>query len=56
MYHDAIQDYFYIANKRTGTRINDNNIKQIYKQNVIFVFGKTQKEGAKKDLSLEFLR
>ena len=41
---DVIPDYFYLATKRTDTRINDKNIKQIFIPNELFEFGKTQIE------------
>ena len=39
---DVIPDYFYLATKRSDTRINDKNIKQIFIPNDLFEFGKTQ--------------
>lgn len=39
---DVIPDYFYLATKRTDSRINDKNIKQIFVPNELFEFGKTQ--------------
>lgn len=39
---DVIPDYFFLATKRTDTRINDNNIKQVFVPNELFDFGKTQ--------------
>lgn len=41
---DVIPDYFFLATKRTDTRINDNNIKQVFVPNELFDFGKTQIE------------
>lgn len=41
---DVIPDYFYLATKRTDTRITDKNIKQIFIPNDLFEFGKTQIE------------
>ena len=41
---DVIPDYFYLATKRTDTRINDKNIKQIFIPNDLFEFGKIQIE------------
>ena len=41
---DVIPDYFYLATKRSDTRINDKNIKQIFMPNDLFEFGKTQIE------------
>ena len=41
---DVIPDYFYLATKRTNTRINDKNVKQIFIPNDLFEFGKTQIE------------
>lgn len=41
---DVIPDYFYLATKRTDSRINDKNIKQIFIPNDLFEFGKTQIE------------
>ena len=41
---DVIPDYFCLATKRTDTRINDKNVKQIFIPNDIFEFGKTQIE------------
>ena len=41
---DVIPDYFYLATKRSDTRINDKNIKQIFIPNDLFEFGKTQIE------------
>ena len=39
---DVIPDYFYLATKRTDTRITDKSIKQIFIPNDLFEFGKTQ--------------
>lgn len=39
---DVIPDYFYLATKRTDSRINDKNIKQVFIPNDLFEFGKTQ--------------
>lgn len=39
---DVIPDYFYLATKRSDSRINDKNIKQIFIPNELFEFGKTQ--------------
>ena len=41
---DVIPDYFYLATKRTDSRINDKNIKQVFVSNELFEFGKTQIE------------
>ena len=41
---DVIPDYFYLATKRSDSRINDNNIKQVFVPNELFEFGKTQIE------------
>ena len=41
---DVIPDYFYLATKRTDSRINDDNIKQVFIPNELFEFGKTQIE------------
>ena len=41
---DVIPDYFYLATKRTDSRINDKNVKQIFIPNELFDFGKTQIE------------
>lgn len=41
---DVIPDYFYLATKRTDSRINDKNIKQVFIPNDLFEFGKTQIE------------
>ena len=41
---DVIPDYFYLATKRSDSRINDKNIKQIFIHNDLFEFGKTQIE------------
>lgn len=41
---DVIPDYFYLATKRSDSRINDKNIKQIFIPNDLFDFGKTQIE------------
>ena len=41
---DVIPDYFYLATKRTDTRINDKNVKQVFIPNDLFEFGKTQIE------------
>ena len=38
---DVIPDYFFLATKRTDTRINDNSIKQVFVPNELFDFGKT---------------
>lgn len=39
---DVIPDFFYLATKRTDSRINDKNIKQVFIPNELFDFGKTQ--------------
>ena len=39
---DVIPDYFYLATKRTDTRLSDKNIKQMFIPNDLFEFGKTQ--------------
>ena len=39
---DVIPNYFYLATKRTDTRITDKNIKQVFIPNDLFEFGKTQ--------------
>ena len=41
---DVIPDYFYLATKRTDSRINDKNIKQIFIPNDLFEIGKKQIE------------
>ncbi len=41
---DVIPDYYYLATKRTDTRIKDKNIKQIFIPNDLFDMGKTQIE------------
>lgn len=41
---DVIPDYFYLATKRSDSRINDKNIKQVFVPNDLFEFGKTQIE------------
>ncbi len=41
---DVVPDYFYLATKRTDSRINDKNIKQVFIPNDLFEFGKTQIE------------
>lgn len=41
---DVIPDYFYLATKRSDSRINDKYIKQIFIPNDLFEFGKTQIE------------
>lgn len=41
---DVIPDSFCLATKRTDTRINDKNVKQIFIPNDMFEFGKTQIE------------
>lgn len=41
---DVIPDYFYLATKRSDSRINDKNIKQVFIPNDLFNFGKTQIE------------
>lgn len=41
---DVIPDYFYLATKRSDSRINDKNIKQVFVQNELFDLGKTQIE------------
>ena len=41
---DVIPDYFYLATKRSDSRINDKNVKQIFIPNELFDFGKTQIE------------
>ena len=41
---DVIPDYFYLATKRSDSRINDKNIKQVFISNDLFEFGKTQIE------------
>ena len=41
---DVIPDYFYLATKRSDSRINDKNIKQVFIPNDLFDFGKTQIE------------
>ena len=41
---DVIPDYFFLATKRTDSRISDNNIKQLFVPNDLFEFGKTQIE------------
>lgn len=39
---DVIPDFFCLATKRTDSRINDKNIKQVFIPNELFDFGKTQ--------------
>lgn len=41
---DVIPDYFYLATKRTGSRIKDKNIKQLFIPDELFEIGKTQTE------------
>ena len=41
---DVIPDYFYLATKRSDSRINDINIKQLFIPNDLFDFGKTEIE------------
>ena len=41
---DVIPDYFYLATKRTDSRINNKNIKQVFVPNELFDFGKVQIE------------
>ena len=41
---DVIPDYFCLATKRSDTRINDKNVRQIFIPNDLFEFGKTQIE------------
>ena len=41
---DVIPDYFYLATKRTDSRISDKNIKQVFIPNELFELGKTQIE------------
>ena len=41
---DVIPDYFFLATKRTDSRISDNNIKQLFVPNDLFELGKTQIE------------
>lgn len=41
---DVIPDYFHLATKRSDSRINDKNIKQIFMPNDLFELGKTQIE------------
>jgi hypothetical protein len=41
---DVIPDYFYLATKRSDSRINDKNIKQVFIPNDLFEFGKTKIE------------
>lgn len=41
---DVIPDFFCLATKRSDTRINDKNIRQIFIPNDLFDFGKTQIE------------
>ena len=41
---DVIPNYFYLATKRSNSRINDKNIKQTFIPNDLFEFGKTQIE------------
>lgn len=41
---DVIPEYFYLATKRTDSRIHDKNIKQVFIPNDLFEFGKTQIE------------
>lgn len=39
---DVIPDCFYLATKRSDSRINDNSIRQLFIPNELFEFGKTQ--------------
>ncbi len=41
---DVIPDYFYLATKRSDSRINDKGIKQVFIPNELFDFGKTKIE------------
>ena len=41
---DVIPDYFYLATKRSDSRINNKNIRQVFIPNDLFEFGKTQIE------------
>lgn len=41
---DVVPDYFYLATRRTDSRINDKSIKQIFIPSELFEFGKTQIE------------
>ena len=41
---DVIPDYFYLATKRSDSRINDKSIKQVFIPNELFDFGKTKIE------------
>lgn len=41
---DVIPDYYYLATRRTDTRINDRNVKQVFVPNDMFDFGITQIE------------
>lgn len=41
---NVIPDYFCLATKRSDTRINDKNVRQIFIPNDLFDFGKTQIE------------
>ena len=41
---DVIPDYYYLATKRSDSRINDNNIKQLFIPNELFEFGRTEIE------------
>ncbi len=41
---DVIPDYFYLATKRSDSRISDNNIKQLFIPSDLFEFGKTEIE------------
>lgn len=39
---DVIPDYYFLATKRSDSRISDNNIKQLFIPNELFEFGKTE--------------
>ena len=41
---DVIPDYYYLATKRSDSRIKDNNIKQLFIPNELFELGKTEIE------------
>lgn len=41
---DVIPDYYYLATRRSDTRINDRNVKQVFVPNDMFGFGITQIE------------
>lgn len=41
---DVIPDYYYLATRRSDTRINDKNVKQVFVPNDMFDFGITQIE------------